>query len=440
MTAYRKHFIRLNILLIGAVLLTALTLVGAYILRNEYENMRQTMFETLEPFRGEKGSFSFTPDPSPDGSTPPDTSNEPLPENAPVRQEHGTPPPPSQNIQYSASAFSRCITVFFDNGKATVISGAFSEGESDILSAAETAITMEERFGYLKDGDLFYMVLGQTESAKISLLPARYLRASVLQTVLYLLAAFLLTMLTCYFISRYISQLAVRPVEQAMSREKQFVADISHDLKTPLSVIQACNHILAENPEKSVAESQAWLDRSDAAISNMKSLIDDMLTLSAMDAVQRLPKQEKVNLSGIVTKAILQMEVMAYDHSVVMESDVQENIFVTGDAEALLRVISGLIENALKYESQNGRILVKLYTHGKKAVFSVRNFGAFISPEDLPHIFERFYRGDKARTSQQGHGLGLAIIRRTVELMNGKIEAESSSETGTVFTLTLECC
>lgn len=170
---------------------------------------------------------------------------------------------------------------------------------------------------------------------------------------------------------------------------------------------------------------------------NMQSLIDDMLALSAMDSGQRLPKREPVNFSAAVTKAALQMEAMAYDRGVALETDVQDNVFVTGDAEALLRTVSGLIENALKYEPRAGRIRIALSARGRKAVLTVQNFGTVIAPEDLPHVFGRFYRSDKARTAQQGHGLGLAIIQRSIQLMNGKIEAASAPETGTVFTVTL---
>ncbi len=416
MTAYRRHFIRLNMLLVGAVLLITLTLVGAYMLRNEYANIRQTLLETLEPFRGENGSFSYTQTVQPDAQRRPEDA-----------------PPDAMD---DASAFGRCITVFIENGEKNIISGRGEQSEADIFAAADAALDEADAFGYLRKYDLFYLNAGQEDSAKVSLYPTRYLRASVLKTAAYLLAAFALTMLACYFISRYISKIAVRPVEQAMAREKQFVADVSHDLKTPLAVMRACNHILMENPNGD--DAAAWLERSAAAAQNMQSLIDDMLTLSAMDAAQRLPCREMVKLSGVVTKAALQMEAMAYDRGIQLETDVQADICVMGDADALLRVVSGLIENALKYEPENGRIRVAFAARGKRAALTVQNFGACVAPEDLPHIFERFYRGDKARTAQQGHGLGLAIIRRTVELMDGKIEAASASDVGTIFTVTME--
>ena len=416
MTAYRRHFIRLNMLLVGAVLLITLTLVGAYMLRSEYANIRQTMLETLEPFRGENGSFSYTQTVQPDAQ----------------RRPEDAPP----DVPDDASAFGRCITVFIENGEKNIISGRGEQNDSDIFDAVDAALGEADDFGYLRKFDLFYLNSGRDDSAKVSLYPARYLRASVLKTAAYLLAAFALTMLACYFISRYISKIAVRPVEQAMAREKQFVADVSHDLKTPLAVMRACNHILMENPDGE--DAAPWLERSAAAVQNMQSLIDDMLTLSAMDAAQRLPCREMVKLSGVVTKAALQMEAMAYDRGIQLETDVQADICVMGDADALLRVVSGLIENALKYELENGRIRVALAARGKRAALTVQNFGACVAPEDLPHIFERFYRGDKARTAQQGHGLGLAIIRRTVELMDGRIEAASASDVGTIFTVTME--
>ena len=81
---------------------------------------------------------------------------------------------------------------------------------------------------------------------------------------------------------------------------------------------------------------------------------------------------------------------------------------------------------------------MSLAGRGRKTVLTVQNFGSVIAPEDLPHVFERFYRGDKARTAQQGHGLGLAIIKRTVELSGGSIQVESAPETGTLFTVTFE--
>lgn len=193
MKAYRRHFVRLNLMLVGAVLLVTLVLAGVYMTRSEYANMRQTMLETLEPFRGENGSFSYTPD-APD---PPQ-----LQEGAAAR---------------SGLSFSRCITVFFEAGEGNIVSGTADRDEETVLSAAAAAADRAEAFGYLKAYDLYYLAAGRADSAKVSLYPAGYLRLAVLKIAGYLLGAFALTLLACYGISRYLSKIAVRPVEQAMA-------------------------------------------------------------------------------------------------------------------------------------------------------------------------------------------------------------------------------
>ena len=435
MNAYRRHFIRLNMALVGAVLLITLLAVGGSTIQSEYANMRQTMLETLMPFQNRNAFLPATPDEMPRSENMDGVSSD----DQTARLQREAPQPPQDGTDSGADEdafFSRCITVFYSNGQSTILSGANDADEETVLAAAAQAIEQSDDLGYLREYDMFYQVAGRNAFARLSLYPARYLRQSIIGIVVRLLITFLLTMIAFYWVSRYISKIAVRPVEIAMNREKQFVADISHDLKTPLAVMQACHHILLENPEQTIAQAQPWMEKSSAAMQNMKALIDDMLTLSAMDTAQRLPKKESVNFSAVVTKAVLQMDVMAYDRGVTLEPSVQENVMVTGDADELLRIVSGLMENALKYEPKDGRIAVSLTSRGRRAVLTVQNFGSVITPEDLPHIFERFYRGDKARTSQQGHGLGLAIIKRTVELMDGKIEAASTPETGTVFTVT----
>lgn len=194
MKAYRRHFVRLNLMLVGAVLLVTLVLAGVYMTRSEYANMRQTMLETLEPFRGENGSFSYTPD-APD------------------------PPQPQEGAAArSGPSFSRCITVFFEAGEGNIVSGTADRDEETVLSAAADRA---EAFGYLKAYDLYYLAAGRADSAKVSLYPAGYLWLAVLKIAGYLLGAFALTLLACYGISRYLSKIVVRPVEQAMAYQNR---------------------------------------------------------------------------------------------------------------------------------------------------------------------------------------------------------------------------
>ena len=241
-----------------------------------------------------------------------------------------------------------------------------------------------------------------------------------------------------YFISRRLSKLAAKPMEDAMELERQFVADISHDLKTPITVILANNSILRSNPDSSAAEREQWMQSTDDAAKNMMQLVGEMLTLSNLESVGRSVMTAPLDLSSAAEKAVLQLESLAYERQIEIEEEIAEHVTVRGDAEYCARICSGLVENALKYEPAGGKITVSLRTERKKAVFSVRNRGSRIAPEDLPHIFERFYRGDKARGSSGGHGLGLPIIRQMVELLGGELDATSSEQDGTVFTVRFE--
>ena len=425
MREYRRRFIRLNMALVGAVLLLALIAIGAYMGKNEYDAMRRTMEETLEPFRGENGSFAFTPRGR--GTLKPDDDGADA-ARAGGRKAGEAP---------RGDAGGRCATVFYEDGVATLISGAEGRDEETLLAAAAEAAERSDDFGRIESGKMYYYKTGTESSLRISLYPASYLSSAVLRTCAYLIVAFVSVMAACYVISRYLSKLAVRPVERAMEREKQFVADISHDLKTPLAVVKSCQRILAEDETKTVGEGRQWLEKSSGAVGDMEKLIDDMLTLSAVESGAREPVRETIDLSALAEKAALQMEATAYERGIDLETEIAGGVTVTGDPDALLKAASGLIENAIKYEPEDGKVAVSLEKNGRKAAFSVRNFNSVIPEEDLPHVFERFYRGDKARSARAGHGLGLAIIKGAVENMGGAVSVKSGKGTGTVFTITL---
>ena len=135
-------------------------------------------------------------------------------------------------------------------------------------------------------------------------------------------------------------------------------------------------------------------------------------------------------------KAALELESLAYEKKVALDTKLPESCMLCSSEEDLLRIVSSLLENALKYEPEGGRVLLSLIRGKKNAVLSVQNFGSSIAEQDLPHVFDRFYRSDKSRGSKDGSfGLGLAITREMTERLEGKITARSSREEGTIFTV-----
>ena len=165
------------------------------------------------------------------------------------------------------------------------------------------------------------------------------------------------------------------------------------------------------------------------------AVLRDALAAERPDAVLSM---QPVDLAAIATKAALEMESIAYEKCVTLETALPEACILRGNTDYLQRIVISLLENALKYEPSGGRVHLALTQDKRRARLSVQNFGSTIPAEDLPHVFDRFYRSDKSRKSESGSfGLGLAITMEMVEKLGGEISVSSSAEGGTVFQVTL---
>ena len=418
--AYRRRFVAFNMLLVGVVLLVALVFQGLWLYRSAYSELQNTMRLIVEPLGGARmGDFRFG------GETPPDM---------PQHME-------GKDVRRDERRISEegILTVFYDSASDsyTLLSPENFLGEETLDSAVRAAAAQTEEFGRLGELGLYYYRESGGDICRIALADTAYLRSRTLKNTLTLAAIYVVTMALVWLISRRLSKLAAKPMEDALELERQFVADISHDLKTPITVILANNTILRAGRDSSAAEREQWLASTDEAAKNMMHLVDEMLTLSNLESVGRSVVTAPLDLSSAAEKAALQLESLAYERGVEIETEIAEGVTVQGNGEYCARICSGLVENALKYEPVGGRVTVSLRPERKKAILTVSNQGSFIAPEDLPHIFERFYRSDKARSSRGGHGLGLPIIRQMTELLGGEISAESSETEGTAFTVTL---
>lgn len=315
----------------------------------------------------------------------------------------------------------------------------------DVLEQAGQQLAgADEGFGSLSDLGLFYvkrqaggvMYLAFADMGSAS--GWRALAATLAVVEVAALAVFLV-------ISLFFSRWALRPVARAWTQQRRFVADASHDLKTPLTVILANTSIALEHPERSVASQSQWLESTQHEAEAMQGLVGDLLALAKMDEEEAAaqsgaarPAFEEVDLSDVLEGEVLQFESVAFERGVKLESQVEPGIELRGNEQRLRRLAGTLIDNACKYVDDGGAVDVSLSRSGKQARLAVRNTGAPISPEDLPHVFDRFYRADKARTgSAGGHGLGLAIARAIAEEHGGTLTVSSTQADGTVFTATL---
>ena len=420
LTAYRRRFVAITMALIALALLLALLMQGLFVYRNEYQDMRRTMGMVLEPWRMVGDDFR-----------PEDSDLPQRPEGNDFEPDEA-PPMDRKRIRNE-----RITTIFYEpeTDAFTIMPGSQNTDSNTLIEAARSAVNAQESFG-LTQG--FYYMREGGDRVKIALTPTDYLRSRVLSNLSVLIITYPLALILLFFISLWLSRLAARPMEQAVEMERQFVADISHDLKTPITVVLANDAILRSNPDLTAGEQMQWIDSTDDAARNMMDLVEQMLTLSSLESSNQTVERTAVNLSACTEKSVLQLESVAYERGIRVESQIVPDVRISATEDLCMRILGGLIGNALKYEPDGGTVHVNLTRDRKRAVLTVRNAGSIIEPEDLPHVFERFYRGDKARTGSRGHGLGLPIVKGICDLLGADISASSSEDEGTAFSVSFE--
>ena len=357
---------------------------------------------------------------------------------------HGTPPQIGGGPAGSGPHVPVAVYRILKSGSYALAGSAASASiADDVLEKAISQLAdAPDGSGELSDLGLFYEKhTSDTGIARVAF--ADVSSANGWQTLALTLAAVGVVALAIFFvISVFFSRWALRPVKRAWEQQRQFVADASHELKTPLTVILANTSILMSHPERTIASQSQWVESTQAEGERMQGLVADLLLLARLDAeetdiVKSKPK-ERIDLSNLVEGELLQFESVAFERAIELESDVDEGIAVQGSVERLRRLVTTLLDNACKYAGENGRVRVELHAQDGSARFVVHNTGSLISAEDLQHVFDRFYRADKARTSGAGgFGLGLSIAKEVAEEHGGTITAKSSDEEGTTFTATL---
>lgn len=241
----------------------------------------------------------------------------------------------------------------------------------------------------------------------------------------------------------FISRWMIQPVREAWSLQRQFTADASHELKTPLAVILANNQIMRSAEKRIPEEYHRWIESTGYEAKRMQNLVMSLLELSRADegrTQQGIYRQDDLDLSAIVEVMTIQFDVVAFEHGLMIEEHIEPDIHVVGDRDALEKVVKIFLDNAVKYSTQGKPVdvTVKRVRKGRYARVAVRNWGDVLSPEDISHIFDRFYRSDKARGRETGgFGLGLAIAKAMVENNKGTIACASSAEDGTCFSFEL---
>lgn len=261
--------------------------------------------------------------------------------------------------------------------------------------------------------------------------------AMLRRLLMIILAATAVGLLAAAVAGYFLAWRALVPVKSAWERQQQFVADASHELRTPLAVVKANAELLLRYPDRTVQEESVRISNIVREAGRMSRLVATLLTLARADAGQPELVAEEVSLDGLVAAAAEQFRPLAEQKGVALAA-AGDDITLRADRERLQQLLVILLDNAVKFTPPGGRVTVTCRRQAGLAVLTVADTGAGIPAADVPRIFDRFFRGDRARSrGESGAGLGLAIARWVAESHGGKIRAESAVGAGTKIIVTL---
>ncbi len=277
--------------------------------------------------------------------------------------------------------------------------------------------------GVLRNYDLRYYRAG----ARVAFLDAAFQQRNMRQLVQGCVLGGILALGGFFVISIFLSRWAVRPVETAWQQQRQFVADASHELKTPLTVILTNGELLQEDGY-SPEEKARFADSILAKARQMRSLTENLLELARADNSQVSSVQEQVDYSRLVQDTAMEFEPVYFERGLTLESQVEPGIQAVGSAAHLQQVVQILLDNGQKYASPGGTAFLTLVRQGKRSLLAVTTPGTPLTAQQCRDVFRRFYRVDAARTSDGSYGLGLSIAQRIITDHGGKIWAQSGTD------------
>ena len=322
---------------------------------------------------------------------------------------------------------------------AQITGGTYSnlEDTEELAAILQDCLSREQKEGVISRYHLRYLRQDNGLYEKLAFVDMSMEQAMLARMVRSFLLIALLSLLLLLGVSVLLARWATRPVEKAWRQQRQFLSDASHELKTPLTVILSNAELLEASPlEERPAR---WTDNILSEAKQMKSLVEELLTLARADNMVRTAVMGEVSLSDVAADCALAFEPVAFEAGKPLDYQIAEDTAVMGDRDKLRQLISILLDNAIKYGADGGTISLTLRKTDRQAQLTVSNPGTPIPPEHLPHLFERFYRADASRGEKSGFGLGLSIAAAIAQEHKASLRAESDADsTRFLFTIPLK--
>lgn len=406
----RNRFLILNLVIISIMMLISFTSI--YLIT--YKNVRNDINMELNRL----WDFNRKPNVGPKAHKPDNKNNEPSP------------------IERSVS-----FTLIIDRNSNMISNFSIFDMDDNFYETAKEKVLHSNSSGgrfKLEDVNWEFMIRLSPEDGgyKIIFLDVTS-RYTYLKNLIYtFLLVALLTLIAIYFISRFFSNKSISPIKEAFDKQKQFISDASHELKTPLTVINTNTDVLLSNSEDIIKNQCKWIYYIKSEVERMTKLTNDLLYLAQVDHSDIRFIFNDFNFSETVEEVILTMEALIYENNLLFYYDIEPDVISYGNTEQIKQVTMILLDNALKYTNSKGKIDLYLKKYNNKAVMTISNTGRGIPEEHLNHVFDRFYRIDKSRSKESGgYGLGLAIAKTIIEQHGGKISAKSNANENTIFTV-----
>ena len=303
------------------------------------------------------------------------------------------------------------------NGDGSVLAVENSDREiytDEELREYAQQIIDSEKSGGTKDR-LIYVAVDKGNYTLVAFMDNTIMQDSMTTLFRYTLLFGSVAIILLFFAAIFLAERIVRPLEESYQKQKQFISDAGHELKTPVSVVSANADML----QREIGENR-WLSNIQYENARMGALVTQLLELARTENVT--PEMMDVDLGRIVMGEALPFETVVFENGLKLQCDVAENLCVEGNAAQLSQLASILLDNAIRHSRAGGTIHIDLHKEKTHAVLAVSNEGEAIPDEQQKHLFDRFYRADEARTGGDNrYGLGLAIAKAIVTAHHGRI-------------------
>ena len=320
-----------------------------------------------------------------------------------------------------------------DGNIVSIVGKGFELDDEALTTVIEKAQGSEKQCDILYSEKVMFKKRLVNDRLLISFADTSMMDNFMYKTVLTSVLLWLVSCILMVLIGIILSGIIISPVKDAWERQKQFIADASHELKTPLTVIIANNNILLSHRDSTVDDQLQWIESSAEESLHMKKLIDNMLFLARADEGKEKITLASTSISEIAEKTVLHFEPIAFECGITLDSDIVGGLMLNSNEVLLSQLLQTLTDNAIKYCERDGNVFVSLSSQGNTVRFTVTNPG-YLTSDDIEHIFDRFYRSDASR-SDNGYGLGLAIAKSITDSLGGNISVTSQ---GGRVTFTLE--